>query len=310
MTAAGIPPLATITVPDGEEVKTLATVERIYNGLLDAGAERSTAIFALGGGVVGDMAGFAAATYLRGVPFVQVPTTLLAQVDASVGGKTGVNLPRGKNLVGAFYQPEAVLVDTATLGTLPERELRAGLAEVIKYGLIRDPGFFGWLEHHLQALLDREPDPLAEAIRRSCRNKAEVVADDERENGQRALLNLGHTFAHAIEAGTGYSPWLHGEAVAVGLVMAAEASWRLGRLSEADRDRTRALVEQAGLPTWGPSDLPVDRYLALMAVDKKVAEGRVRFVLLDAVGEALVTDDVPEEVLRDAIAACTPRGSG
>jgi 3-dehydroquinate synthase len=302
--AAGVTVLATISLPDGEAHKTLATLETVYERLLALKADRQTAVVALGGGVVGDLAGFAAATYQRGVPFVQVPTTLLAQVDAAVGGKTAVNHPRGKNMIGAFYQPRAVVADTDTLATLPDRELRAGAAEVVKYGLIRDPEFFAYLERHAEALVGREPEVLAEGIYRSCRNKAEVVAADEREGGQRALLNLGHTFAHAIETGTGYTEWLHGEAVAVGMVMAAEASWRLGLLPGEDLTRVRTLLDRMGLPLTAPADLATERYLDLMGVDKKAEGGRVRYVLLEAVGAAFVTAEVPEDVITAAIDAC------
>jgi len=303
--AAGVVVLTTVEIPDGEEFKTLATLESIYDRLLEVRADRQTAIIALGGGVVGDLAGFAAATYQRGVPFVQVPTTLLAQVDAAVGGKTAVNHARGKNMIGAFYQPRVVVADTETLDTLPDRELRAGFAEVIKYGLIRDPAFFADLEAQVTAVTERQAEALTEAIYRSCRNKAEVVAADEREAGQRALLNLGHTFAHAIETGTGYSQWLHGEAVAVGMVMAAEASHRIGLLPGEGLTRIRTLLDRAGLPVSGPADLPAERYLALMGVDKKAAAGQVRYVLLEDIGRAFVTAEVPEEIIRAAIAACT-----
>ncbi|HKJ71242.1 MAG TPA: 3-dehydroquinate synthase, partial [Gammaproteobacteria bacterium] len=272
--------------------------------LLERKADRQTAVVALGGGVIGDLAGFAAATYQRGVPLVQVPTTLLAQVDSAVGGKTAVNHPRGKNMIGAFYQPRAVIADTDTLASLPDRELRAGFAEVIKYGLIRDPELFASLERSVDAILAREPEPLTEAIYRSCVNKAEVVAADERETGQRALLNLGHTFAHAIETGTGYTQWLHGEAVAVGLVMAAEASHRLGLFPGEAVTRLRTLLDRAGLPLTGPADLGAGRYLELMGVDKKAEAGRVRYVLLEDIGAAFVTAEVPEAVITAAIEAC------
>ncbi|MFP4560525.1 MAG: 3-dehydroquinate synthase [Thiohalorhabdus sp.] len=302
--AAGIEVVTRTDLPDGERHKTLATLETVYDRLLEGRADRQTAITALGGGVVGDLAGFAAATYQRGVPFVQVPTTLLAQVDAAVGGKTAVNHPRGKNMIGAFYQPRVVVADTDTLNTLPDRELRAGFAEVVKYGLIRDPAFFAYLEEAAPAILEREPEALTEAVYRSCRNKAEVVAGDEREAGQRALLNLGHTFAHAIETGTGYTDWLHGEAVAAGMVMAAETSRRLGFLSGEAVDRTRALLERSGLPVTGPTGLATDRYLEIMGVDKKAAAGKVRYVLLEDIGRAFVTGEVPEATVREAIEAC------
>ncbi|MEF8794073.1 MAG: 3-dehydroquinate synthase, partial [Thiohalorhabdus sp.] len=300
----GVTVLTSVMLPDGEAYKTLATLEQVYDQMLAARADRKTAVIALGGGVVGDLAGFAAATYQRGVPYVQVPTTLLAQVDAAVGGKTAVNHPRGKNMIGAFHQPRAVIADTDTLATLPDRELRAGFAEVVKYGLIRDPEFFTYLEGNAEAVLAREPGPLSEAIYQSCRNKAEVVAADEHEAGSRALLNLGHTFAHAIETGTGYTQWLHGEAVAVGMVMAAEASHQLGWLPQDGVDRLRALFERAGLPLAGPADLPVARYLELMGLDKKAEAGQVRYVLLEEIGAAFVTAEVPEGVITAAIEAC------
>lgn len=288
----------TVVLPDGEVYKTQAVLDRIYDALLGARFGRDGTLIALGGGVIGDMTGFAAACYQRGVAFVQVPTTLLAQVDSSVGGKTGINHPLGKNMIGAFHQPRAVIADTATLDTLPDRELSAGLAEVIKYGLIRDPGFFDWLDVHLDALRTRDPVALAEAIRRSCQNKAEVVAADEREAGERALLNLGHTFGHAIETGAGYGNWLHGEAVGAGMCLAADLSARLGWLSPADLQRTRDLIERAGLPTAPPSDLTAERFLELMAVDKKVQDGRLRLVLLRAIGKALVNGDFDPIQLR------------
>jgi 3-dehydroquinate synthase len=292
-----------VTLPDGEQYKTLDILNRIFDALLSARCDRRTTIVALGGGVVGDMAGFAAATYQRGVPFVQVPTTLLSQVDSSVGGKTGVNHPLGKNMIGAFYQPQAVIIDTDTLNTLPDRELSAGLSEIIKYGLIGDPGFFAWLEENLDALLRRDPAALAQAIERSCRNKADVVAADETEAGVRATLNLGHTFGHAIETGMGYGAWLHGEAVAAGMVMAADLSQRLGWLSAADLARTEKLVRRARLPVRAPASLSPARLLELMAVDKKVLDGRMRLVLLKRIGESVVTDDYPRPALEATLAA-------
>ncbi len=293
----------TITLPDGEQYKTLEVLTRIFDALLEARCDRHTTILALGGGVVGDMAGFAAAVYQRGVPFIQMPTTLLAMVDSSVGGKTGVNHPLGKNMIGAFHQPRAVIIDTDTLSTLPERELSAGLAEVIKYGLIRDVDFFNWLEAHLDALLARAPDVLTEAILRSCRNKAEVVAADERESGLRAILNFGHTFGHAIEAGVGYGQWLHGEAVAAGMVAAAELSRRLGWLSSEDVTRITALIARARLPVRPPAGLSAQRMRELMSVDKKVRAGKLRLVLLKRLGEAVVTDDFSPEALDETFAA-------
>lgn len=280
-----------VVLPDGEEYKTLGVLDRVFDALLTLRYDRGCTLVALGGGVIGDMTGFAAAIYQRGVEFVQIPTTLLSQVDSSVGGKTGVNHPLGKNMLGAFHQPRCVLIDTDTLHTLPARELRAGLAEVIKYGLIRDAQFFAWLEENLDALLQRDPQALAEAIERSCRNKADVVAADERESGERALLNLGHTFGHAIETGMGYGEWLHGEAVAAGMVMAAALSRRMEWLKPADLERTEALIARAGLPVRGPAELSPSRMLELMAVDKKAQGGRVRLVLLQSLGHAVLTSN-------------------
>ncbi len=287
-----------VILPDGEQYKDLATLNRIFDTLLRERLGRDATLLALGGGVVGDMAGFAAACYQRGVGFIQVPTTLLAQVDSSVGGKTGVNHALGKNMIGAFHQPRAVIADTETLRTLPDRELAAGLAEVVKYGLIRDSAFFDWLEGNRVRLLARDADALAEAIERSCRNKASVVAADEREAGQRALLNLGHTFGHAIEAGLGYGAWLHGEAVAAGMVLAAELSARLGWLGAEDIARIRSLLAGFGLPVDPPRELTRERWLALMSVDKKVQAGRLRLVLLRGIGDAVVTADFASGALR------------
>ncbi|TQV72651.1 3-dehydroquinate synthase [Exilibacterium tricleocarpae] len=293
-----------VVLPDGEQFKNWETLNTIFDGLLQARHNRTTTLIALGGGVVGDMTGFAAACYQRGVNFIQVPTTLLSQVDSSVGGKTGINHPLGKNMVGAFYQPRSVIIDIATLTSLPDRELSAGLAEVIKYGLIADPAFLGWLETNMALLLARDVAALAWAIERSCQIKAEVVARDEKEGGLRAILNLGHTFGHAIETALGYGVWLHGEAVAAGMCMAAELSRRRGWLSGADVERVRVLLERAGLPTRSPPGLSVQRYLALMAVDKKVLDGRLRLVLLEALGRACVTDDICGETLRATLADC------
>jgi 3-dehydroquinate synthase len=278
--------VSAIELPDGEAYKTIATLQLILDRLVESGANRDTTVIALGGGVVGDIAGFAAACYMRGVDFVQVPTTLLAQVDSSVGGKTGVNHEKGKNLVGAFHQPRIVLIDTDTLATLPDRELRAGMAEVIKHGAICDAGFFTWLEDNVAALLGRDPDALAHAIRRCCEIKAAVVAEDEHEAGRRAILNFGHTFGHAIERCQGYGEWLHGEAVAAGMVMAA----RLSGLAAGDVDRLVNLVAAAGLPTRPPVIDKAD-WLAAMGMDKKVRDKRLRFVLLDAIGACRVTTD-------------------
>ncbi|MCB1849589.1 MAG: 3-dehydroquinate synthase [Gammaproteobacteria bacterium] len=279
-----------VILPDGEQYKTLEIWNRIFDRLLQKQFNRQCTIIALGGGVVGDMAGFAAASYQRGVNFIQVPTTLLAQVDSSVGGKTGVNHALGKNMIGAFYQPRCVLADIATLETLDQRQLSAGIAEVIKYGLINDAEFFVWLEAHMDALLTREHAVLAYAIGRSCRDKAAVVAADEKEAGKRALLNLGHTFGHAIETGTGYGCWLHGEAIAAGICMAADLSCRLGWLSVGEQARIIALIRRAGLPVAPPPEIDQGRFLSLMGVDKKVVNGKLRLVLMKAIGESLITD--------------------
>lgn len=295
-----------LVLPDGEVHKNWETLNRIYDHLLAERCDRATTVVALGGGVIGDLAGFAAATYQRGVPFIQVPTTLLSQVDSSVGGKTGINHPRGKNMVGAFWQPRLVLADTDTLGTLPDRELSAGMAEVIKYGLIRDLPFLEWIEANIDRLMARNADALTQAIERSCANKAEVVAGDELETakeGGRALLNLGHTFGHAIETGMGYGAWLHGEAVAAGTVMAAELSRRLGWLTDTDFERVRRLFERAHLPVRGPA-LGADRYLDLMGHDKKVIAGRLRLVLLQRLGAAVTWAEAPQAEIRAAIDAC------
>lgn len=297
--------LSECILPDGEAWKNLDTLARIYDAALDNGCGRGSWIIALGGGVIGDMAGFAAATWQRGIRHIQIPTTLLAQVDSSVGGKTGVNHPRGKNMIGAFHQPQVVIADTDTLATLDERQLRAGLAEVIKYGLIRDPDLFTWLEHNLDAVLHREADALSHIIERSCRNKAAVVAADERESGDRALLNLGHTFGHAIETATGYASWLHGEAVAAGLCMAARMSQRIGWLSTAERSRVETLVARAELPTHPPA-VPAHDMLELMRADKKVQAGRIRLILLAALGSARIVDDYPDAALHAELAASAP----
>lgn len=294
--------VAECILPDGESYKDMAHLDRIFTVLLEHRFNRDCTLVALGGGVVGDMTGFAAAAYQRGVDFIQIPTTLLAQVDSSVGGKTGVNHALGKNMIGAFKQPNVVIIDTDVLGTLPDRELRAGIAEVIKYGLIRDLPFLQWLEVNMPALVARDPQVLAEAIRRSCENKAAVVAADELEqNDVRALLNLGHTFGHAIETGMGYGVWLHGEAVATGMLMAADLSMRLGWLSVAEVQRTKQILVQAGLPVLPPA-MSVDEYLAHMAVDKKVKDGQLRLVLLKRPGEAVVST-APAELLRETLAA-------
>ena len=291
-----------VILPDGEAYKNWETLNLIFDALLAQRAERKTTLIALGGGVIGDMTGFAAASYQRGVPFIQIPTTLLSQVDSSVGGKTGINHPLGKNMIGAFYQPKLVLADTDTLKTLPARELSAGLAEVIKYGLIWDVEFLAWLEANMDKLRALDPAAITHAIHRSCEIKAQVVGQDEREGGIRAILNLGHTFGHAIETGMGYGNWLHGEAVAAGMVMAAQTSQRLGWISEADVARTRALIRAAGLPDVAP-DLGVDTYLEYMGHDKKVEGGKMRFVLLKKLGEAVITGDVPADVLTGVLTA-------
>jgi 3-dehydroquinate synthase len=291
-----------VVLPDGEQHKDWATLNLVFDALLGGGCDRKTVLFALGGGVVGDMTGFAAACYMRGVPFVQVPTTLLAQVDSSVGGKTAINHPLGKNMVGAFYQPARVVCDLDTLRTLPPREYAAGLAEVIKYGPIADMAFLDWLEAQLDPLLARDPAALARAVQRSCEIKAEVVGQDERESGLRAILNFGHTFGHAIEAGLGYGAWLHGEAVGCGMVMAAELSHGLGLVDAAFVARLRRLVEAAGLPVRAP-DLGADRWLALMRLDKKSEAGDIRFVVIEAPGRAGVRP-APEALVREVIARC------
>lgn len=303
--AAGIR-VTEIILPDGERHKNWETLNTIFDALLADRCDRTTTVMALGGGVVGDLAGFAAATYQRGVPFIQVPTTVLAQVDSSVGGKTGINHPRGKNMIGAFWQPKLVIADTDTLATLPERELSAGMAEVIKYGLIRDLPFLEWIEANMGRLMARDPDALAYALERSCANKAEVVAGDERETAKdngRALLNLGHTFGHAIETGAGYGTWLHGEGVAAGTVMAAELSRRLGWLDAADVNRIRDLLSRARLPVKG-APLGPDRYLDLMGHDKKVIAGQLRLVLLKGLGEAITWSEAPTQDILAAIDTC------
>jgi len=294
--------VSVLELPDGEQHKDWPTLNLIFDRLLADASDRHTVLFALGGGVVGDITGFAAACYMRGVPFVQVPTTLLAQVDSSVGGKTAINHPAGKNMIGAFYQPQRVVCDLDTLRTLPQRELSAGLAEVIKYGPIADAAFLDWIEQHLDALLERDAAALAHAVRRSCDIKARVVGQDERESGLRAILNFGHTFGHAIEAGLGYGSWLHGEAVGCGMVMAAELSVRLGLQPPDFAARLRRVVERAGLPVRGP-DLGADRYLELMRVDKKAQGGEIRFVLIEAPGRAVLRS-APDARVREALAAC------
>ena len=291
-----------LELPDGEVYKTWETLNLVFDALLERGSDRKTVLFALGGGVVGDMTGFAAASYMRGVPFVQVPTTLLAQVDSSVGGKTAINHPLGKNMIGAFYQPQLVLCDLATLTTLPARELSAGLAEVIKYGPIHDMAFYDWIEANIDALVARDPAALAHAVKRSCEIKALVVGQDEREAGLRAILNFGHTFGHAIESGLGYGEWLHGEAVGCGMVMAAHLSQRLGGVDAAFVARLTRLVERAGLPVVGPA-LGAERYLELMRIDKKSEGGDIRFVVIDRPGSAVMRG-APEAMVREVLAQC------
>ncbi|MCW8944334.1 MAG: 3-dehydroquinate synthase [Sedimenticola sp.] len=290
-----------VILPDGEQFKTLSVWQTIIDALLEHRFDRRCTVIGLGGGVVGDMAGFAAACYQRGVYFIQVPTTLLAQVDSSVGGKTGVNHPLGKNMIGAFYQPQCVIADIDTLSTLDDRQLSAGLAEIIKYGLIGDPDFFCWLEQKMDGLLEREHALLAYAIERSCKDKAAVVAADEREAGNRALLNLGHTFGHAIETGVGYGEWLHGEAVGAGICMAADLSRRLGWLDDSDQRRIESLIKKAGLPVYPPESLDADRMLALMSVDKKVLESKIRLILMNKLGYSVVTDTFEPEALKETL---------
>lgn len=298
--------LSTVVLPTGEAYKNWATLQQIFDTLLAARHDRRTTLIALGGGVVGDMTGFAAACYQRGVNFIQVPTTLLSQVDSSVGGKTGINHPAGKNMLGAFYQPQAVFIDTASLATLPPREVSAGLAEVIKYGLIRDAGFLAWLETNMSGLRNLQPDLVTEAVARSCAIKAEVVAADEREGGVRAILNLGHTFGHAIEAHQGYGQWLHGEAVGAGMAMALDLSRRIGWIDQAAAERGIHLIESAGLPVRPPASMDPAAFVELMAVDKKVLDGQLRLVLLKAIGEAIVTAEFDSETLQATLAEGHP----
>jgi len=300
--------LIELILPDGEAHKTLANASRMFDVMIANRLGRDAAILALGGGVIGDLAGFVAACYQRGIDFVQLPSTLLADVDASVGGKTAVNHPGGKNMIGAFHQPRAVIIDTDLLASLPQRELRAGLAEVIKYGLISDASFFDWIEAHIDELLSREPGALSYAIHRSCEIKAQIVSQDEREQGERALLNLGHTFGHAIEAATGYAEWLHGEAVAVGLVLAADLSQRLGQLPESELRRLVALLRRAGLPVAAPP-IGAERAFDFMRIDKKVKSSRVRLVLLRGIGGAVMTGEYSDAALHSTLAAYFGRAS-
>ncbi len=289
-------------LPDGEQFKNIATMEAVYSSLLEKHCDRNTTLIALGGGVIGDITGFAAATYQRGVHFIQVPTTLLAQVDSSVGGKTGVNHALGKNMIGCFYQPRCVIADLSTLGTLDDHELCAGIAEIIKYGLIKDIELFIWLEKNIQKLIDRDPESLAYAVHRSCKNKAQIVAEDELEqSGKRALLNYGHTFGHAIETGTGYGNWLHGEAVACGMLMAARLSIKQGWLTEQDYSRIETLIKAANLPTQVPKNMNVEEFLQLMSVDKKVRDGKLYLVLLNKIGEANLTANFNDNLLEETL---------
>jgi 3-dehydroquinate synthase len=292
-----------VILPDGEQYKNLQELDAVFDALLSKRFDRHCTLVALGGGVVGDMTGFAAASYQRGVNFIQIPTTLLAQVDSSVGGKTGVNHPLGKNMIGAFHQPQCVIIDTDTLDTLDDRQLSAGIAEIIKYGFIRDAEFINWLEENMDKLLARDPDAIAYAIETSCQCKANIVAEDEKESGVRALLNLGHTFGHAIEAGTGYGNWLHGEAVGTGMLMAADLSMRQGWITEKDVQRVEDLIDKAMLPTRAPHSIDFDKFMDLMSVDKKVRAGKINFVLYKALGNAFVTDDFDMNNLKKTIEA-------
>ena len=291
----------TCILPDGESYKTLTTYEMIMTRLLESRHNRTTTIIALGGGVIGNMAGYAAATYQRGVNFIQVPTTLLSQVDSSVGGKTGVNHALGKNMIGAFHQPQAVIIDTDSLNSLPRRELSAGMAEVIKYGMICDLAFFDWLEANMTELMALSQALITEAIYRSCEAKANVVAQDEKENGIRAILNLGHTYGHAIETEMGYGNWLHGEAVAAGTMMALDLSWRMGNMSDEDLARSQAILQAAELPTLPPTDMTLDSFMRCMLVDKKVLDGSLRLVLVNQLGDAMVTSDFPMAMFEDGV---------
>ncbi|XP_058098921.1 3-dehydroquinate synthase, chloroplastic [Magnolia sinica] len=293
-----------VILPDGEKYKEMGTLMKVFDKAIESRLDRRCTFIALGGGVIGDMCGFAAAAFLRGVNFIQIPTTLMAQVDSSVGGKTGINHPLGKNLIGAFYQPQSVLIDTDTLNTLPERELASGISEVVKYGLIRDAEFFEWQEKNMDALLARDPSALAYAIKRSCENKAEVVSLDEREGGVRATLNLGHTFGHAIETGSGYGQWLHGEAVAAGMVMAVDMSYRLGWIDESIVKRVFSILQHAKLPTTPPDIMTVEKFKAIMAVDKKVADGLLRLILLKgSLGNCVFTGDYDWKALDETLHA-------
>lgn len=293
-----------VILPDGEKYKNMETLMKVFDKAIETRMDRRCTFVALGGGVIGDMCGYAAASYLRGVNFIQIPTTVMAQVDSSVGGKTGINHPLGKNMIGAFYQPQCVLIDTDTLNTLPDRELASGLAEVIKYGLIRDADFFEWQEKNIAALLTRDPSALAYAIKRSCENKAEVVSQDEKESGLRATLNLGHTFGHAIETGFGYGQWLHGEAVAAGTVMAVDMSYRFGWIEDSLVKRVDRIFKQAKLPTAPPETMTVEMFKSVMAVDKKVADGLLRLILLKGpLGNCVFTGDYDRKALDETLRA-------
>lgn len=293
-----------IILEDGEQFKTLANVERIIDVLIDQRHDRKTTLIALGGGVIGDITGFAAAIYQRGANFIQIPTTLLSQVDSSVGGKTGVNHPRGKNMIGSFFQPQCVIADTNTLNTLPDRELSAGMAEVIKYGLIHDAGFFSWLENNMQGLMLKDTALLSEAIMISCTTKAEIVAIDEKETGIRAILNLGHTFGHAIESAMGYGNWLHGEAVAAGMAMAADLSLRHNWIEPQTVQRTIEILKRANLPVQPPAEMTIDQYMNIMAIDKKVDQGVIKLILLKDLGQAFVSSDYDPELLKHTLRQC------
>ncbi|MBA0771916.1 hypothetical protein Gotri_007374, partial [Gossypium trilobum] len=293
-----------VILPDGEKYKNMETLMKVFDKAIESRLDRRCTFVALGGGVIGDMCGFAAAAFLRGVNFIQIPTTVMAQVDSSVGGKTGINHPLGKNLIGAFYQPQCVLIDTDTLNTLPDRELASGLAEVIKYGLIRDAEFFEWQEKNMEKLMARDPDAFAYAIKRSCENKAEVVSRDEKESGLRATLNLGHTFGHAIETGFGYGEWLHGEAVAAGTVMAVDMSYRLGWIDSSIMKRVNDILQRAKLPTAPPETMTVEMFKSVMAVDKKVADGLLRLILLKGpLGNCVFTGEYDRKALDDTLSA-------
>jgi len=287
-----------IILPDGEEYKNLQTLNQIYTEMLEARCDRKTTLLALGGGVVGDVSGFAAASYQRGINFIQLPTTLLSMVDSSVGGKTGINHPLGKNMIGAFHQPQCVIIDTETLNTLDDRQLSAGIAEVIKYGYINDMEFIHWLDENMDKLLKRDPEALAYAIHRSCEHKAKIVAADEKEAGQRALLNLGHTFGHAIETGMGYGKWLHGEAISAGMVMAAKLSQLQGWITEAEVNSIRALLAKANLPTDPPSEISAEKFKQLMSIDKKVQDGVLHLVLMKSLGESFICSDFDKQALQ------------